>query len=159
MNLSDPKYSKYALVKEMLETSDVVLKFDHSVSEKFAKRLGDKKALFLTGEGSSRIFPAKRAIYDVLKAGGPVSIMTEGATQAMEYKLKDYAVFGASNSGKPCDKFIALCFLAKAPITVKMVVPTWGSLEMCCIFLILLAVNLHNKSLLYIFDNILNFTL
>jgi len=100
MNLSDPKYSKYALVREMLETSDVVLKFDHSVSERFANSMGDKKALFLTGEGSSRIFPAKRAIYDVLKAGGPVAIMTEGATQAMEYKLNDYAVFGASNSGK-----------------------------------------------------------
>ena len=100
MNLTDPKYSKYALVREMLETSEVVLKFDHSVSERFAKSIGAKKALFLTGEGSSRIFPAKRAIYDVLKAGGPVSIMTEGATQAMEYKLKDYAVFGASNSGK-----------------------------------------------------------
>ncbi|MCK5821570.1 MAG: hypothetical protein KAH17_06785 [Bacteroidales bacterium] len=100
MNLSDPKYSKYALVREMLETSDVVNQFSHASTKRFAEAIQKKKALFLTGEGSSRIFPAKRAICDVLKDGGPMAIMTEGSTQAMEYKLKDYAVFGASNSGK-----------------------------------------------------------
>lgn len=100
MNLSDPKYSKYALVREMLETSDVVNQFSHKSTKQFADAIQKKKALFLTGEGSSRIFPAKKAMYDILKAGGPVAIMTEGSTQAMEYQLKDYAVFGASNSGK-----------------------------------------------------------
>lgn len=100
MNLSDPKYSKYALVREMLETSDVVNQFSHKSTKHFADAIQKKKALFLTGEGSSRIFPAKKAMYDILKAGGPVAIMTEGSTQAMEYQLKDYAVFGASNSGK-----------------------------------------------------------
>ncbi len=100
MNLSDPKYSKYALVREMLETSDVVNQFSHESTKRFADAILKKNDLFLTGEGSSRIFPAKRAIFDVLKAGGAKVIMTEGATQAMEYQLKDYAVFGASNSGK-----------------------------------------------------------
>ncbi len=100
MNLSDPKYSKYALVREMLETSEVVKQFSHESTRQFADAIQKKKALFLTGEGSSRIFPAKKAIYDTLKNGGPVVIMTEGSTQAIEYKLKDYAVFGASNSGK-----------------------------------------------------------
>lgn len=100
MNLSDPKYSKYALVREMLETSDVVNQFSHNSTKRFADAIQKKKALFLTGEGSSRIFPAKKAMYDILKAGGPMPIMTEGSTQAMEYHLKDYAVFGASNSGK-----------------------------------------------------------
>lgn len=100
MNLSDPKYTKYALVREMLETSDVVKQFSHVSTKRFADAIKSKNSIFLTGEGSSRIFPAKRAIYDVLKAGGGKAVMTEGSTQAMEYNLKDYAVFGASNSGK-----------------------------------------------------------
>lgn len=100
MNLTDPKYTRYALVREMLETSEVVNQFSHNSTKRFADAIQNKKALFLTGEGSSRIFPAKRAIYDILKAGGGKAVMTEGSTQAMEYKLKDYAVFGASNSGK-----------------------------------------------------------
>jgi len=99
MNLSNTKYSKYALVREMLETSEVVNQFSHESTKRFADAIRRKNALFLTGEGSSRIFPAKKAIYDTLKAGGPIAIMTEGSTQAMEYQLKDYAVFGASNSG------------------------------------------------------------
>lgn len=100
MNLVDAKYSKYALVREMLETSDVVNQFSHDSTKRFADAIQNKKAIFLTGEGSSRIFPAKRAIYDVLKAGSSKAVLTEGSTQAMEYQLKDYAVFGASNSGK-----------------------------------------------------------
>ncbi|MBT3243611.1 MAG: sugar isomerase [Bacteroidetes bacterium] len=100
MNNREGKYSKFALVREMLETSEVVRKFDVSSTRRFADRLSNSKALFLSGEGSSRIFPAKRAIYSALKNGGPINIVTEGSTQAMEYKLDDYAVFGASNSGQ-----------------------------------------------------------
>jgi glucosamine--fructose-6-phosphate aminotransferase (isomerizing) len=58
------------------------------------------KGLFLTGEGSSRIFPAKRAIYASHKIGLTLSLVTEGCTQAEEYNLKDYSVFAASNSGQ-----------------------------------------------------------
>ena len=100
MNLSEEKYSKYALVKEMLETSEVVRKFEHKASISFAQVAKSKKGIFFTGEGSSRIFPAKRSMVSVLKGGGQPSISTEGATQALEYDLKDFAVFGASNSGQ-----------------------------------------------------------
>jgi len=100
MNLNNPKYSKFALVREMLETSEVVRKFDPEVATPFAEMALTKKGLFLTGEGSSRIFPAKRAMYDNLKWGGMIPIFTDGSTQAMEYMLKDLAVFGASNSGQ-----------------------------------------------------------
>ena len=100
MNLTNPKYSKFALVREMLETTDVVRKFDPSVAAAYAGKALAKKGLFLTGEGSSRIFPAKRAMYDNLKWGAPLSIFTEGCTQALEYGLNDLAVFGASNSGQ-----------------------------------------------------------
>lgn len=100
MNLNNPKYSKFALVREMLETTEVARKFDPDVAKPFAEKALAKKGLFFTGEGSSRIFPAKRAMYDNLKWGGPLSIFTEGSTQAIEYKLNELAVFGASNSGQ-----------------------------------------------------------
>ena len=60
----------------------------------------NRKGLFLTGEGSSRIFPAKRAIYSSLKRDFSIPVITEGCTQAEEYNLKDFAVFAASNSGQ-----------------------------------------------------------
>ena len=56
--------------------------------------------LFLTGEGSSRIFPAKNLISEILRLGVPVAAATEGARQAHEYDLSKFVVFGASNSGK-----------------------------------------------------------
>jgi len=100
MNLNNPKYSKFALVREMLETTEVVRKFDPAIATAYAEKALSKKGLFLTGEGSSRIFPAKRAMYDNLKWGGTIPIFTDGSTQAIEYKLNDLAVFGASNSGQ-----------------------------------------------------------
>ncbi len=100
MNLTNEKYAKFALVREMLETAEVAKKFDPAVATSFAEMALKKKGLFLTGEGSSRIFPAKRAMYDNLKWGGSIPIFTDGSTQALEYKLKDLAVFGASNSGQ-----------------------------------------------------------
>ena len=99
MNLKESKYEKYALVKEMMETVEVVRNFDPSVSEPFVKSLKGKKALFATGEGSSRIFPAKRSMHATMQRNG-YPVFSEGATQALEYQLSDYAVFGASNSGK-----------------------------------------------------------
>ncbi len=100
MNNTQSKYSKYALVKEMLETSEVVRKFDPTCSRGMASKSSGKRGLFFTGEGSSRIFPAKRAMNSSQKAGSKWPILTEGSTQAMDYKLKDFAVYGASNSGQ-----------------------------------------------------------
>ena len=100
MNLTEEKYSKYALVREMLKTSEVIRKFDHKASQSFAEATKLKKGIFLTGEGSSRIFPAKRSIVASLQKGGQPPISTEGSTQALDYDLKDFAVFGASNSGQ-----------------------------------------------------------
>ncbi|MCK4749131.1 MAG: hypothetical protein KAT15_18890, partial [Bacteroidales bacterium] len=99
MNLKESKYSNLALVREMMETIDVVRNFNPSVSEPFTEPIKKKKTLFATGEGSSRIFPAKRSIYASMQRNG-FTILTEGASQALEYELNDLAVFGASNSGK-----------------------------------------------------------
>jgi glucosamine--fructose-6-phosphate aminotransferase (isomerizing) len=57
----------------------------------------------LTGEGSSRIFPAKQAIAHALRSGDSLAIHTEAATQAAEYPLDRFAVCGVSNSGRTAE--------------------------------------------------------
>lgn len=44
MNLKEEKYSKFALVREMMETPDILRSFDHGVTERFIKPLKSKKA-------------------------------------------------------------------------------------------------------------------
>jgi len=100
MNLKEEKYNKYALVREMMQTPEIINSFDNGATAKFADAVKSKKGLFLTGEGSSRIFPAKRAIQKSLQYSFAMPVVTEGSTQAEEYNLKDFAVFAASNSGQ-----------------------------------------------------------
>lgn len=100
MNIKSRKYAGYSLVKEMLETVDVVKKFSMSDVRPFARELKKSKNVLLTGEGSSRIFPAKNIISRMLAWGMKTPVFTEGGRQALEYDLKNFAVFGASNSGK-----------------------------------------------------------
>jgi glutamine---fructose-6-phosphate transaminase (isomerizing) len=100
MKLSEEKYKKFALVREMMETPDIISAFKPEAAERFAKAVKKHKGLFLTGEGSSRIFPAKRAITASHKKGLTLPVVTEGCTQAEEYNLTDYTVFAASNSGQ-----------------------------------------------------------
>jgi glutamine---fructose-6-phosphate transaminase (isomerizing) len=100
MNLKEEKYTRYALIKEMLETPEVIRNFDPACALPFCEEVKSSRGLFLTGEGSSRIFPAKRAFYERMRKNYSITVLTEGATQAMEYDLRDYAVFAASNSGQ-----------------------------------------------------------
>ncbi len=100
MNLKEEKYNKYALVREMMETPEIVRSFSPAAAARFADPVRNSRGLFLTGEGSSRIFPAKRAISSALKKGIALPVITEGCTQAEEYNLSDFAVFAASNSGQ-----------------------------------------------------------
>ncbi len=100
MNLHDITYSKYHLIKEMLETTDIVLKIDAGRLKNLGKLIEGKKGLFFTGEGSSRIFPAARARSYMLKKHPEYNVQTEGALQALEYDLSKSTVLAASNSGK-----------------------------------------------------------
>ena len=75
--------------------------FDFQCAQDGAEIIRKTGRLFLTGEGSSRIFPAKNMICERLKMGAPLAIFTEGARQAHEYDLSQFAVFGASNSAQP----------------------------------------------------------
>ncbi len=100
MNLNNPNYSKYALVREMMETVEVVKKFDPNQTELIAGEIKSAGKLLLTGEGSSRIFPAKNAIRKALTWGLNMSVFTDGSRQSAQYDLSKLAVFCASNSGR-----------------------------------------------------------
>ena len=100
MNLTDKKYSKYALVREMMDTVGIVKSFDPFQTKKVAAKINLVGRLLFTGEGSSRIFPGKNAIRKALKWGMNLQIATDGSRQASEYDLSKFAVFCASNSGR-----------------------------------------------------------
>ncbi|NLK40580.1 MAG: sugar isomerase [Planctomycetes bacterium] len=100
MNLQDKRYAQYALVREMMDTVGVVKGFDRGQSRDVAGRIASVGRLLMSGEGSSRIFPAKNAIRKALTWGLDVCLHTEGSRQALQYVLSKFAVFCASNSGR-----------------------------------------------------------
>ncbi len=100
MNLKDEKYSKYMLVREMMDTIGIVKGFNPDQTKEVAKKIKSVGRLLLTGEGSSRIFPAKNAIRKNLKWGSSLQIVTDGSRQSAQYDLSEFAVFCASNSGR-----------------------------------------------------------
>ncbi|MGF7140187.1 SIS domain-containing protein [Roseimarinus sediminis] len=100
MNLAEKKYSQYALCIEMMQTVEVIEKFNVAAVEPFVPAVKQNKNILITGEGSSRIFPGKHFRYHLLANGIDYNVVIEGATQSAEYQLDDYVVFGLSNSGK-----------------------------------------------------------
>lgn len=84
----------------MLQAPGLIRRFDHASTAEWRQAIDSKKRLFLTGEGASRIFPAKNMIGLALRKRSPWQIFTEGARQAAEYDLKDFVVIGASASGR-----------------------------------------------------------
>ena len=100
MNLKDAKYAKHALVQEMMDTVRVVRSFDRNQTKDVAAQIAAVGRLFMTGEGSSRIFPAKNAIRKAFAWGLGLALHTEGSRQSFQYDLARFAVFCASNSGR-----------------------------------------------------------
>jgi len=100
MNLKESQYSGFALVREMMDTVGVVRQFDKNQTGDVAADIQSAGRLLLTGEGSSRIFPAKNAIRKALQKGLNLHIVTDGSRQSAEYDLSEFAVFHASNSGR-----------------------------------------------------------
>ena len=100
MNLSDGKYNQFGLVRDMLATADVVANFAADQAKETGRAIAQVGRLLLTGEGSSRIFPAKNAIANARRLNWPITLHTEAARQAQEYDLSNWAVFAASNSGR-----------------------------------------------------------
>jgi glucosamine--fructose-6-phosphate aminotransferase (isomerizing) len=96
----DKKYSQFALVREMMQTPGILSEFSLNNADRVIGAIREKGKLFFTGEGSSRIFPAKNAMYCARRAGYDLNLATEGGLQACSYDLSDFVVFGASNSGQ-----------------------------------------------------------
>jgi glucosamine--fructose-6-phosphate aminotransferase (isomerizing) len=100
MNLKDQEYLQYTLVREMMDTICVVKRFNAAQTRNVAKKINSAGRLLLTGEGSSRIFPAKNSIRKALTKGSDLQIVTDGSRLAAQYDLSKFAVFCASNSGR-----------------------------------------------------------
>ena len=96
---NENKYTQFCLVQEMMQTPEIIRNFSAKDIDAVVNAIKAKGKLFFSGEGSSRIFPAKNAIYTSMRAGYGTTLATDGARQAAEYDLTDYIVFGASNSG------------------------------------------------------------
>lgn len=99
MNNNSTKYRDYALCREMLETVNVIRHLPE-LPVPVKNILSKNKPVFITGEGSSRIVPAKSIIYRNMLSGSPIPIYTEGATQALDYSLNEMTVIALSNSGR-----------------------------------------------------------
>ncbi len=91
---------KYHLINEMLETPEIIRNFRPELAQDWANKIKKTKHLFVTGEGSSRIFPAKNMLDHALKQKVEWNILTHGARQAADYDLRKYILLAASNSGQ-----------------------------------------------------------
>jgi len=114
MNLKQERYSKFALVREMMDTVDVVASFDPGRTAQVAQEIKRVGRLLLAGEGSSRIVPAKNAIRKALTWGLDLQVVTDGSRQAAHYDLANFAVFCASNSGRTKEVILLARKLAEA---------------------------------------------
>ncbi|HEY1096665.1 MAG TPA: SIS domain-containing protein, partial [Alphaproteobacteria bacterium] len=97
---------------EMREAPALLRQFNPRQTADWLPVLKQKKKILLTGEGSSRIFPAHNLISQALYQGSEWHFHTEGSRQAHDYNLNDFAIIGASNSGQT-KELISLFSLAK----------------------------------------------
>lgn len=103
MQAQNEQEMRFGLVRDMLSSVQVVRDFDPGVIAEIVPDIQSTGGLLLTGEGSSRIFPAKNAIAHARRRGDALSLSTEAARQAAEYDLSSTAVFGVSNSGRTAE--------------------------------------------------------
>lgn len=103
MQRENDAYTQYGLVRDMLAVPEIIRQFNPSQTEETAKEVASVGRLLMTGEGSSRLFPAKHAIAHARRQGWPLALHTEGGRQAQEYNLADWAVFALSNSGRTAE--------------------------------------------------------
>jgi len=97
---NEEKYTKFALVREMMESPEIIRRFNAKDTENVVEQIKQTGKVLFSGEGSSRMFPSKNAIAWAMKARIGVDLVTEGSYQAGEYDLNDFVVFAASNSGR-----------------------------------------------------------
>lgn len=103
MKTGQAPYSTYNLITDMVFAAEVIRTFDPAVVKKPASEIAATGKLLLTGEGSSRMFPAKSAITHSRRKGWPCQVATEAGRQSQEYALEGWSVLGASNSGRTAE--------------------------------------------------------
>ena len=96
-------YSNFNLIIDMLAAAEVIRTFDTAVVKKTATEIVTTGKLLLTGEGSSRMFPAKSTIAHARRKGWEFSVTTEAGRQSQEYALEGWSVLGVSNSGRTAE--------------------------------------------------------
>ena len=72
MNLTDKKYSGYALVEEMMDTIGVVRNFDPTQTKTIAPKIQSVGRLLMTGEGSSLPAPPVPASICLMHPSGRI---------------------------------------------------------------------------------------
>ncbi|MBC8116189.1 MAG: SIS domain-containing protein, partial [Candidatus Saccharimonas sp.] len=87
----------------MLAAADAIQSFDPGVVKATAADIASVGKLLFTGEGSSRLFPAKSAIRQSRQQGWKATLHTEAGRQSQDYALADWAVLGMSNSGRTAE--------------------------------------------------------
>jgi glutamine---fructose-6-phosphate transaminase (isomerizing) len=100
---NDDRYRPFGLVNDMLATPEIIRRFDVDQAADTARKIAEVGRLLMTGEGSSRIFPAKNAIAHAMHQGYGLQLHTEAGIQAREYDLNGWAVFALSNSGRTAE--------------------------------------------------------
>jgi glutamine---fructose-6-phosphate transaminase (isomerizing) len=99
-NNFEAKKSDHHLIQEMFDVIGIIEQLLVGNLDSILGSLDETNSLFLGGEGSSRIFPAKNAIHEAKRLGLDLRIQTEGSLQALEYYLDASTVIGISNSGR-----------------------------------------------------------
>ena len=103
MQADQAPYSQFNLVRDMLAAADAIQAFDPGVVNATAAEIASVGKLLFTGEGSSRLFPAKSAIRHSRQQGWKATLHTEAGRQSQDYALADWAVLGMSNSGRTAE--------------------------------------------------------
>lgn len=100
---NDARYTQFGLIEDMLAVPDLIRSFDAGRMSATSQQITSAGRLLLTGEGSSRLFPAKHVIAEARRQGWPITLHTETGLQAQEYDLASWAVFALSNSGRTAE--------------------------------------------------------
>lgn len=96
-------YTDFQLIHDMLTAAEVIQNFDPEIVQQPAAQIAKVGKLLISGEGSSRMFPAKSAIAHSRRRGWDCNLATEAGRQSQEYDLTDWAVLGISNSGRTAE--------------------------------------------------------
>jgi len=91
---------RFHLFEEMLETPGIIAKFDESIIGPVYDLLKNYKKIMLTGEGSSVLFPARNMVFNSLRLGTSPTFITQSSNDLYGLNLSEFAIIGASNSGK-----------------------------------------------------------